>query len=420
MSSLLKKSVPVGFLFVVLALVVNEWTVARLISADGSLELPNLIILRVADALALVVGGALLFFRLRVPVAVLLFNLAFFGILLLCLEGGLVFLISSTPDSATWPVLGSFTRELYNTDKELIQFRPECAQHDVSLGYTLRPGTSTFSGAEFSNEYRINHLGFRDDEASLEAPEIIVLGDSYAMGWGVDQEQTFAEILASKTGKKVLNAAISSYGTARQILSLQRLDTSRLETLVIQYCQNDYEENESFLRNDNQLSTMGSRKYERLVKNHQDGRSYFLGKHLLTLARTRAGRLHRLAVDWIAAKIELPRKAPPTASDEARCFVTIVAQAQKNLNSVQVLVLELGPQDTQRSSFLDEVAQRQADDPTGTQRVQALDLTSTLGSEHFYPLDGHINAAGHASVAEAILQELKSRQQADEDAGSTR
>jgi lysophospholipase L1-like esterase len=420
MSNLLKKSVPVGFLFVGLALVVNEWTVARLISADGSLEFPNLIILRVADALALVVGGALLFFRLRVPVPVFLFNFVLFGFLLLCVEGGLVWLKSSAPNSATWPVLGSFTRELYNSDKELIQFRPECAQHDDSLGYTLRPGTCTFSGAEFSNEYRINHLGLRDDEESLEAPEIIVLGDSYAMGWGVDQEQTFAEILASKTGKKVLNAAISSYGTARQILSLERLDTSRLETLVIQYCHNDYEENESFLRNDHQMSAMRLRKYERLVKTHRDGRRYFLGKHLLTLARTRVRRLHRLLVDWIAAKIELPRKAAATASDEAICFVDIVTRAQKNLNSARVLVLELGPQDTQRSSFVDEVAQRQANDPTGTERVQALDLTSTLGSEHFYPLDGHINAAGHATVAEAILQALSSHEQAGENAGSTR
>jgi len=40
---------------------------------------------------------------------------------------------------------------------------------------------------EFTNEVRVNHLGVRDDEASLVAPDVIVIGDSHAMGWGVDQ-----------------------------------------------------------------------------------------------------------------------------------------------------------------------------------------------------------------------------------------
>ena len=54
-----------------------------------------------------------------------------------------------------------------------------------------------------------------------------MLGDSHAMGWGVEQEEALPQVLARKSGRKVLNAAVSSYGTVREMLMLDRLDTSR-------------------------------------------------------------------------------------------------------------------------------------------------------------------------------------------------
>ena len=66
-------------------------------------------------------------------------------------------------------------------------------EYDPELTYRLRPGACTFSELEFVTDYRINSLGVRDDEASLDGPEIIVLGDSFAMGWGVEQQESFLE-----------------------------------------------------------------------------------------------------------------------------------------------------------------------------------------------------------------------------------
>src|SRR5262245_25750065 len=63
-------------------------------------------------------------------------------------------------------------------NRGLIQFEPACAQYDPGVSYTLRPGTCTFSNLEFRNEFHINRLGLRDDDRALEAPEVIVLGDS--------------------------------------------------------------------------------------------------------------------------------------------------------------------------------------------------------------------------------------------------
>lgn len=54
-------------------------------------------------------------------------------------------------------------------------------------------------------EYSINSLGVRDDEAALNNPEIVVVGDSQAMGWAVGREQTFPALIGKQTGKKILN-----------------------------------------------------------------------------------------------------------------------------------------------------------------------------------------------------------------------
>ena len=128
-------------------------------------------------------------------------------------------------------------------NRSIIQFEPACSQYDPELTYVLKPGQCTFENLEFRTELQINRLGLRDDDAALEAPEVVVLGDSYAMGWGVNQDETFSQVLARSTGQKVLNAGVSSYGTVREKRLLKRLDTSRMKTLVVQYNSTDAVEN---------------------------------------------------------------------------------------------------------------------------------------------------------------------------------
>lgn len=38
-------------------------------------------------------------------------------------------------------------------------------------------------------------MGLRDSNAALNQPEIICIGDSHTMGWGVEQEETFPKLL---------------------------------------------------------------------------------------------------------------------------------------------------------------------------------------------------------------------------------
>ncbi len=147
------------------------------------------------------------------------------------------------------PYINKFLKKYYTAQFSIVQFNPDCSRYDSELTYTLKEGECIFKNKEFSTKYNINHLGLRDDEESLVKPEIIVLGDSYAMGWGVNQDQSFPSIIEKELGLKTLNAGISSYGTAREYLLFNKLDISNLKYLIIQYCSNDFLENQIFFMN---------------------------------------------------------------------------------------------------------------------------------------------------------------------------
>ncbi len=166
---------------------------------------------------------------------------------------------------------------------DIIQNKEECAKYDKELFYTLKPGNCIFNIADSTEAYAINSLGVRDDEASLLKPKILFLGDSFTMGWGVSNEQTYAQIIENKTGIKVLNAGISSYGTAREMGLLKRIDTSNLKYLIIQYCPNDHEENISFLKNNNILRVSNEAKFNELVSQEKRKVNYYPSKYIFDI-----------------------------------------------------------------------------------------------------------------------------------------
>jgi len=71
-----------------------------------------------------------------------------------------------------------------------------------------------------------------------------VLGDSIAMGWGVNDDETFSYYLEKKLNKRVYNMAVSSYGSIREIKKLKLSPFyENSNTIIIQYHPNDLGEN---------------------------------------------------------------------------------------------------------------------------------------------------------------------------------
>ena len=116
-----------------------------------------------------------------------------------------------------------FAREVYSiNERNIPPYNRELGRYDTSLFYTLNPGVHEFDNLEFYTTMKVNQAGFRDDEASMQRPSIVCLGDSYTMGWGVENEETFADLVERKLNRKTLNLGVASYARAREYTAFKK------------------------------------------------------------------------------------------------------------------------------------------------------------------------------------------------------
>ena len=135
----------------------------------------------------------------------------------------------------------------YRGFRNIWQFQKECINYDKHLLYKPKPGACSFSNPEFKtiltfDEFTRNHNLVNKDLDPKN--NFLVLGDSIAMGWGVNDNETFSYNLEKILKKNFYNIAVSSYGTIR---SIKRMKSSKYyrksKNILIQYHSNDIHEN---------------------------------------------------------------------------------------------------------------------------------------------------------------------------------
>ena len=132
--------------------------------------------------------------------------------------------------------------------RQIWQYDSRCAVEDSLLIYKPLNGKCVFNNLEFDTT-----LTFDDNGRSVSNrpnsmdKTVVILGDSYAMGWGVNDNETFASQLQLLTNRPVFNFGVSSYATEREIGRLLQWEHSNsVDTIIIQYCNNDLNENKSY------------------------------------------------------------------------------------------------------------------------------------------------------------------------------
>lgn len=293
-------------------------------------------------------------------------------------------------------MLPVFKDYYYHFDRRMIQVMPETACYNPNLFYTLKPGKFEFSNREFSNQYKINSAGIRDEEKNLLYPKILFIGDSFTMGWGVEQNESFPKLVETTTGKKSLNTGVSSYGTAREVLISKPYISDSLEVVVVQYCNNDYEENKQFIANDYQLKISSKERYEEEINHQRQITGYYFLKHLKGFSYFIKHRLKMKITGQKPLKNNLE-------TDAGEVFIETLLQLPVS-EKVHFIVFSLDVNKTKPFFYnqLSELIVR-----SNLSNWHLLNFSDKLHSKHIYKLDGHINAAGHRVVADELSKKIE-------------
>src|SRR5262245_46921433 len=354
------------------------------------------------------------------PPARFIVSVAVIGAITAGMTEGIFELMLRYPSHVPRSMLEVLKEYYYEEDQAFIQYLPDCSKYDDELTYTLRPGSCRFIGREFDTVVTANSLGVRDDENSLRSPKIIVLGDSVAMGWGVNDEDTFAHSIEKGTGSTVLNLAVSSYGTVREFKIAQRVDITRLETIIVQYSSNDFDENQKFFELGNTLPISSEKHYETSQREHLKQVGYYVGKHVTWILK----QLYYSTKRSILKKLGLVSNSVPAngsyRSEEPFYFFYALKAGFENLVQKQqlkpgsIVVLLLG---LPWSADLSRQLLARLGRPEAVAAFLTVDWPPDQDSS--YPLDLHLTAKGHAEMANRIIKVIRDRcylnQKTDED-----
>lgn len=275
-------------------------------------------------------------------------------------------------------------RKLYLEDRSIMQVT-DCAEYDADLFYRFKEGDCIFANAEFEVLNEINSRGLRDDEASLSDPSVVIFGDSFTMGWGVRQENCYAQVLEKLTDRKVLNAGISSFGTAREMILLDKLGYGHINTVIIQYHPNDYEENLTSIKNNFILPIRPRESYDSLKRYIADRSRYFPFKYLKGVTKS-------VAVSML--------REEPQRNDvlEAEAFLNILANSNIGRIAGHIVVFRV---DGIRNddNFADAVDRLLLDERFAKLKVTTVRVSGLMTKDDYFILDEHFNEAGHAKLA---------------------
>jgi hypothetical protein len=296
-------------------------------------------------------------------------------------------------------------------------------QYDPRLGWRGRPdATGVSASVDFRVRVTHDRLGHRTSAEPWAADRrnILVVGDSYAWGWGVEDGEVFSERMMRLRGDlNVYNLAAPGYGTDQEYLLLREfLETHpevRPETVVLVFFVNDWADNASTsrygypkprfrLRGDTlelqnvPVPDMRRADYARGRSAGRAETTLLNRSHLYNLA-SRA--LYGLPLDLEAVEHSIAEEA----TEEQLAISLRLLRAVRNLaasRGAELLVVLLHPGDTpQWRTFRARIA---------AAGIASLPFSGRrwLGSTQLW-VDGHLNRRGHDLLAVRVVEALDRR-----------
>jgi hypothetical protein len=292
--------------------------------------------------------------------------------------------------------LQQLARILYSLERSFWQSQANCIEYDEMLFYKPRPGRCDFNNVEFSTVLTFDSKGFRKTSTPMLRDDgrnirIIVLGDSQAMGWGVQDDETFASVLAAEYSFEVFNLAVSSYGTARELLRLRKeFDLHQGDIVVIQYHPNDLEENLAFLKSGSLPRHVPSD----LGQLAHTPRKYQIPQVSKVIALAIWGKLTKTWGNLTETAFSSPHGT--SHKTPAQVFLSVLNQFEE-LDLRNVVVCEVASSG-QTTSFTDDLRR--------LTEGRMIVIKPEWETSDFYRLDDHLNPVGHRKLARLIADAM--------------
>ena len=270
---------------------------------------------------------------------------------------------------------------LYGGLRDIWQSHKECIEFDEDLIFIPKKTTCKFKNFEYDTSITFDKYGRYTNRSFHKEVGIAVLGDSHAMGWGVNDEETFSAILETKIDKPVYNLAVSGYGTIKKLIRLEKSGLIKLvDTVVIQYTYNDWGENNYYKKD---TIEEAKKKFE-IIGN---------SKPMSFLKKLRKSFRYSLTIpiDIITKKNQI------MDFDPHKIKLYEIIKNFPILNEKKIILFYANGFNMKFGNFPSKKSDL-------IKNLQFADFD--LGEEHFFKIDGHLTKFGHKVIAEKLSEIL--------------
>jgi hypothetical protein len=288
---------------------------------------------------------------------------------------------------------------------------------------TLNPNLDiTHKGSEFAARIRTNSLGNRIIDNESRTPDVLWLGDSFTFGHGVSDEDVFSYIVCTRSHIVCQNMGHSGSNTFQQVAILANAmakDNVRPKSVVlvmltacwIEQAGNDLGDNLIYAREHPQLDASDVQAARRPKPNTVDTQAPPDEPGLLKRLQARVGNYEIVKRGMPILSVWIKRSTYRCSDPgQIRPALEVTKKALRKLEDLartsgfSVTLVEIHP--LQELDGLYRETERLVGGivPESFTRIPTGEHFS---KEHYYPYDGHFNAAGHARLAEVLARALK-------------